>query len=351
MADQDIICERRGASGFALLNRPKALNALNLDMVRALSRALTQWRDDPAVERVVVRGAGERAFCAGGDIRLIHEQGQAGDHAGQLAFWREEYRLNQMIARYPKPFVALMSGIVMGGGAGLSILGSHRVAGETLSFAMPEVSIGFCPDVGATYFLPRLAGSFGVYLGVTGARIVVGDACAAGLVDFFVPSQSFDALSDALTGSGDTDAILARFAAPPPAAKLAPHRATIAACFCAPDIATLLARLDDNDSEFANVTAADLRRKSPSSVAIAFRQMRIGGALSIEEALRVECRIVARIRHTHDLYEGIRAAIIDKDQAPRWDPSRFEALDSATIDAFFAPLGAEELTFPAASPR
>ena len=344
MSEPEIICERRGAAGCVLQNLPGALNALTPGRTRGPSEALGRWAHDPAIARVVVRGAGKRAFCAGGDIRLIYEQGRAGDHASQLAFWREEYQLNQMIARYPKPYVALMDGFVMGGGAGVSIHGSRRIAGDRLGFAMPEVSIGFFPDVGATWFLPRLGG-FGAYLGLTGARIGAGDACAAGLATAFVPSDRFPALAEALTAPGDTDAIIAGFVAPAPEARLAPHHAVFNLFGVAPDPLSLLAGLEGMDDDFARETARGLRSKSPTSVAIGLRQMRLGVDLSIEEALRVEFRIVSRICRMPDLYEGVRAAIIDRTRPAVWSPARFEDIDRAVIDACFAPLGADELTF------
>jgi enoyl-CoA hydratase len=345
MSEPEIICERRGAAGCVLLNRPGALNALTPGMTRALGEALASWADDDAVARVVVRGAGDRAFCAGGDIRLIFEQGRAGDHASQLAFWREEYRLNRLIARYPKPYVALMDGFVMGGGAGVSIHGSHRIAGDRLGFAMPEVSIGFFPDVGATWFLPRLPGGFGAYLGLTGARIGAGDALATGLATAYVPSDRFAALAEALTAPGDTDAIVGRFAAPAPEARLASHRAIFDVFGAAQDPLSLLAGLEGMDDDFARETARVLRTKSPTSVAIGLRQMHIGGDLSIEEALRVEFRIVSRICRMPDFYEGVRAAIIDRSRPAIWSPARFEDIDPVAIDACFDTLGADELTF------
>ena len=183
MSEPEVLVEKRGCAGFLTLNRPKALNALNLGMVRAIAAALDEWERDPAVTRVVVTGAGGRAFCAGGDIRLLYEQGRAGDHAAQLAFWREEYQLNRRIKRYSKPYIALVDGIVMGGGVGVSAHGAHLVAGEGFTFAMPEVGIGFFPDVGATYLLPRLPHRAGVYLAMTGARAHAGDALALGLAD------------------------------------------------------------------------------------------------------------------------------------------------------------------------
>ncbi len=353
MDEAEIICERRGACGFVLFNRPRALNALTPGMTLALAEALAAWERDPAVERVVARGAGERAYCAGGDIRLIYEQGLAGDHAGQLAFWRAEYRLNQTIARYPKPYVALMDGFVMGGGVGVAIHGSHRIAGDKLGFAMPEVGIGFFPDVGATYFLPRLPGALGTYLGLTGARVGAGDAVATGLASAFAPSSRFDDLAEALTKTGDTDAIVAAFSTNAPPPELAAHRRLIDACFGAPDIAGVLRGLDAAAAAgdaFAGATAVALRKMPPTSLAIGLRQMRLGGELSIEEALRVEFRVVSRVCRMPDFYEGIRAAIIDRDGAPKWTPARLEDVDPAVVDACFAPLGADELAFDQGGP-
>jgi len=349
MAMGDIICERRGAAGFVLLNRPQALNALNHEMVRGLDAALEAWARDPAIERVVISGVGGRAFCAGGDIRLMHELGVAGRFDEQLDFYREEYRLNQRIARYPKPYVALLDGYVMGGGVGVSIHGSHRIAGEKLVFAMPEVSIGFFPDVGATCFLPRLPDATGAYLAVTGARIGAGDAVELGLATAHVPSARLLDLALALEAPGDTNAIIAAFSAAPPAGALGPHRALIREAFGPCDVSHLLLRLEGAAAQggaFAAETLALLRAKSPTSVAIGLRQMAEGRGAEIEAALGVEFRIVSRICRMGDFYEGVRAVIIDKDNKPRWSPARLEDVDSSAIDACFAPLGAGELTFP-----
>ena len=346
MSEPDIICEARGAAGCVLLNRPGALNALTHAMVRELARALAAWTRDPRIERVVIRGAGDRAFSAGGDIRVIHDQGMAGNHDAQLTFWREEYELNLAIARYPKPYVALMDGFVMGGGAGVAIHGSHRVASDRLAFAMPEVSIGFFPDVGATYVLPRLPDRFCAWLGITGARIGAGDACHLGLANAFVPAASFSTLADDLAGHGETDAIIARHAAPPPPAAHAEFARVIDDSFGAADMAGVLARLDAATlagSAFAGETARNLRLKSPTSLVIALRQMQIGADLSIEEALRLEFRIVSRVCRMHDFYEGVRATIIDKGSTPRWRPATLEEIDAAMIDECFAPLPGREL--------
>lgn len=347
MSDEpEILCEIRGSAGFVLLNRPKALNALNLSMVRELARALDAWEHDAAVTRIVVTGAGEKAFCAGGDIRSLHDLGKAGQYDEMLAFWREEYILNARIQSYPKPYIALVDGIVMGGGVGLSLHGSHRVAGERWLFAMPEVGIGFFPDVGATYALPRLPDQAGTYLALTGDRVGQADALALGLATHAVPSARMAELAEALTGTEPVDATLARFAVDPGPGKLAPERATIAHCFGAATLPEVLGRLDAKaaaGNAFAARALATIRAKSPISVAIAFEQMRRGVSLGFAEAMQLEFRIVSRIPRGHDFYEGVRAVVIDKDQAPCWRPQTLEELDPAAVAAYFAPLGATEL--------
>ncbi len=343
--------ERRGAAGFILLDRPKALNALTLAMVRAIAEALDAFERDERVARVIVAGAGGRAFCAGGDIRLIYQQGKAGDHAAQLAFWREEYQLNRRIKRYSKPFVALVDGIVMGGGVGLCVHGSHRVASELCVFAMPEVGIGFFPDVGATFALPRLPHRIGAFLVATGLRAEAGDVVALSLAQSFVPSASFGALAGALEGRGSVDEILASFAAPPPPSKIMADAANIESWFARLDrqaILDALASAAEQGSPLARSALAAMQEKSPTSQAIALRQMALGADLSFEDAMRLEFRIVSRICRGHDFYEGVRATIIDKDQSPRWRPGPGEALQEAAIAEYFAPLEAEELTFPEA---
>ncbi len=345
-------CERRGVAGFILLDRPKALNALTPAMGRMIAEALDSFERDERVARVVVASAGGRAFCAGGDIRLIYQLGKQGDHAAQLDFWREEYRLNRRIKRYSKPYVALIDGVVMGGGVGLCVHGSHRVASERCVFAMPEVGIGFFPDVGATFALPRLAHRIGVYLAATGLRAEAGDVVALGLAQSFVPGAAFGELARALEEQGPVDEIIARFAAPPPASTIMAEAAHIESWFARLDrqaILDSLASSAERGSPFARSALAAMREKSPTSQAIALRQMALGAGLSFEEALRLEFRIVSRICRGHDFYEGVRAAIVDKDQSPRWRPGPGEALEESAIAAYFAPLGAEELTFPEAA--
>ncbi|WP_026608382.1 enoyl-CoA hydratase/isomerase family protein [Methylocapsa acidiphila] len=346
MSDPEISCAKEGRCGVIVLNRPDALNALTLPMVREIARALDAWEHDPAVQSVVVKAAGDRAFCAGADIRQLHDLGKAGRFDDQLAFWREEYVLNRRIKLYPKPYVSLVDGIVMGGGAGISIHGSHVVAGEKFSFAMPEVGIGFFPDVGATYFLPRLPGKAGVYIALTGARLTCGDAIAFGLASAHVPSARHEALAGRLIEGQDVSAAIAAEAAPAPESALAGQRHFIDGCFAAKTVAAILDEIDDaayGGSEFAFATFETIRAKSPTSLTIALRQMQIGGSLDIDEALRTEFRIVARVARGEDFYEGVRAAIIDKDHSPAWRPAEIEAVQPADVDTYFAPLTAGEL--------
>jgi len=345
--------ERRGRAGFIVLDRPRALNALTLTMVRAIARGLDDFERDPAVSHVVVVSAGGRAFCAGGDIRRLYEQGRAGDHAAQLTFWREEYILDRRIKRFSKPYVALIDGVVMGGGVGLGMLGSHRIVSERCVFAMPEVGIGFFPDVGATWLLPRLPHRIGVFLAVTGSRADAGDLVALGLATSFTPSSSFPALAQALEGEGDLQETLARYRAPPPPSRLAAQEPAIESAFARFDPAAILASLADQagrGSQFAAEALAAFGEKSPTSQAIALRQMSLGGDLDFETAMAIEYRIVSRICRGHDFYEGVRATIIDKDNRPNWRPGRDEPLPAEAIDAYFAPLGADELTFAQTPP-
>jgi enoyl-CoA hydratase len=348
MTDEaEILFERRGAAGLVTLNRPQALNAVTLVMVRALVARLADWARDPAVTRVIVSGAGGRAFSAGGDIRALYELGRAGRQDEALAFWREEYLLNAFIKRFPKPYVALINGIDMGGGVGVSIHGSHRVAGEKFLFAMPEVGIGFFPDVGATWFLPRMPGETGTFCALTGERLKAGDAVATGLATHHVAAARFAELTDALCTTVPVDAVLGAFAEPPVEAPLAARRAVIDRLFAADRVEDILSALDAEaasggaDAEWAGATAATIREKSPLSLKIALAQMRRGRAWSFDACMRAEFRIVSRVVYGRDFYEGIRAVIIDKGSAPVWRPSRLADVTDAHVEAHFAPLATE----------
>jgi enoyl-CoA hydratase len=341
MIDSDgIICDREGAAGVITLNRPGALNALTLEMVRAMRRSLDSWASDPTVARIVVQAVGDRAFCAGGDIRRLYELGMAGERDEALQFWREEYQLNALIRRYPKPYVALIDGIVMGGGVGVSLHGSHRVAGDRYLFAMPEVGIGFFPDVGATYALPRLPDSAGIYIALTGDRLKNADGLALGLVTATVPSESMASLRAALSAGEPVDAAISahhRDPGPPP---LGEHRKLIAESFGAETVKEILARLDRAaaGSDFARRCAETMRTKSPTSLAIALEQMHRGGAADFDEAMRIEFRIVSRVLSGADFYEGVRTTLIEKGSRPVWKPGSIDDLDPGVVAGYFAPL-------------
>lgn len=348
MSEPEITCEKIGHCGVVTLNRPNVLNALTLNMVREIAAALDLWESDPAVRAVLIRGAGAKAFCAGADIKILYELGRAERYAEQLAFWREEYRLNRRIKLYPKPYVALVDGIVMGGGGGVALHGAHVVAGENFSFAMPEVSIGFFPDVGATFFLPRLPGKMGLYLALTGARASCGDAVACGLASAYAPSPRHAALAQRLIDGEDPAAAIAAEKAPAPESALKSQSHFIDGCFAAPTLLAILEEIDDagyGGSEFALATYDTIRGKSPTSLAIALRQMQIGAKLDIDEAMRIEFRLAARVARGADFYEGVRAAIIDRDNRPIWSPREIEALKPAEVDLYFAPLAEGELDF------
>ena len=342
----EVLFAVRGCAGIITLNRPAALNAVTLTIVRAMRRQLDAWAQDDQVARVIIKAAEGRAFSAGGDVRQLYDWGMAGDDTVRQ-FYREEYALNTLIKRFAKPYIALIDGIVMGGGVGVSVHGSHRVAGSSMMFAMPETGIGLFPDVGGTWFLPRLPGEAGMYLGLTGARIGPADALALGIATHAVPSERFGALEDALTAARDIDACIANFAAPPGEGKLAAHMQAITHCFSGTSVADIVGRLTDNpDQPFGQKTAGIIAGKSPTSLEIAYRQLRAGAKLSFEDCMRLEFRIVSRVLQGSEFFEGIRAIIIDKDNAPRWTPATLEDARARDIDAYFAKLGDEELVFP-----
>jgi enoyl-CoA hydratase len=350
-ARPEVLFERRGAAGIVVLNRPQALNAVTFGMVAALTRQLEEWEVDPAVTRVIVTAAGERAFSAGGDLRALFDLGRAGHHQAALAYWRSEYALNALIKRYRKPYVALIDGIVMGGGAGISIHGSHRVAGDRFAFAMPEVGIGFFPDVGATWFLPRLPGELGLYCALTGERLGGADAVSVGIATHRIASRAFPDLLAGLCGTVPVEALIAAFAEPAGEGSLWARRLAIDRLFTGESVEGILAALDAEaagegaDADFARAAAASIRLKSPTSLKITLAQLRRGRELDFAECMRTEFRIVSRLLLGHDLYEGIRSVIIDKDQAPRWQPSSLEAVSGATVERYFEPL-ADELALP-----
>ncbi len=349
MSEADIAWEKAGRCGVITLNRPRALNALTFDMIMTMRRALDAFAQDSEIRSVVVRSGSSKAFCAGADIKRVAELGKAGQHAEQLAFLSTEYGNCHRIKFYPKPYVALIDGIIMGGGAGIAVNGAYRVVGESVSFAMPEVGIGFFPDVGASHFLSRLPGRIGIYLALTGERAALGDVVALGLATAHVPAARFDALLERLVAGEAADRAIAAEAVAAPASELLAERDVIARSFAAPSLAAILTEIEAAGragSFFAQATLKVLRSRSPTSLAIALRQMQLGARLDFEAALQIEFRIASRIVYGHDFYEGVRARLIDKDHAPRWKPAAVAEIAATDINSYFAPL-AEELEFSA----
>ena len=361
----DVIIRREGAAGVLRLNRPKTINALTLEMVRHVDVALDRFEADAAVALILLEGAGERGLCAGGDIRGLYDSARVGGDLGKV-FWGEEYIVNARIDSYPKPYVAFMDGIVMGGGVGVSVHGSHRVAGDRFRFAMPEVGIGFFPDVGATWFLPRLPGEVGTYCALTGERLDAADGIAAGIATHRVASARFAELADALCGAVPVDAILAKFAESSPSPRLRgegrgrgpdggtgkeepvmARRTAIERMFAAARVEDILYALDSEaasasaDAEWSRLTAAAIRTKAPLSLKIALAQMRRGRTWPFEACMKAEMRIVSRVAYGEDFYEGIRAVIVDKDNRPRWRPTTLAEVTDASVEAHFAPIAAE----------
>jgi enoyl-CoA hydratase/carnithine racemase len=338
----DIRFERIGKAGVVTLTRPKALNAVNHRMVQALSAALSAWEKDSAVELVVIKGEG-RAFSAGGDILDVYEAGRGG--RPKYEFFADEYRLNAQIERYPKPYIALINGIVMGGGVGVSVHGSHRVMTENAVFAMPEVGIGFFPDVGGSHVLPDLGGHFGFYLGLTGNRIRYGDALWSGIATHTVSSEYLDGLLERLCDTGDPGSALREVFRAAPRETAADVVHAIANHFSKPTLKEILASLEQAaaDEPFAAETLATIAKRSPTSLAVAFRQIAAGHTLSMDECMRMEFRILNRMLVGHDFYEGIRATLVDKGSTPEWRPATLDAVRPEDIDAYFASLGEREL--------
>jgi enoyl-CoA hydratase len=355
VTEPEILLERRGGVALVTMNRPKALNTLTLGMYRELDPDLLAWRRDPAVRAVIIRGAGGKAFCAGGDVRDLWKAGQGLNGPDDLksVFFREEYRLIQRVHRLGKPYLALIDGITMGGGAGMSINGSHRVATEKTLFAMPETAIGLFPDVGATHFLNRCPGRIGMYLALSGARINAADMLYAGLATHYVPSARMDEVVEALTHfdwrkgeeGAQVDAALARFAADPGPAPLAEHRDAIDRCFAGGTAEAILEALEREGTDWAMATRDTLLRMSPTSLKVTHRQLTIGRDYDVERALVLEYRLTQHVMQHPDFFEGVRAVLVDKDQAPAWRPARLEEVTEAMVASYFEPIGPNELTF------
>jgi enoyl-CoA hydratase len=342
--NEDILVTVDSGVGLVTLNRPKAINSLTHPMVTALSEALTKWERDDDVHTVVLSGAGERGLCAGGDIVAVYQSAR-GDGVEARRFWYDEYLLNGQIGRYPKPYVALMDGIVMGGGVGVSAHGSVRVVTDTTKMAMPEVGIGFIPDVGGTYLLSRTPGRLGHHAALTGAPFDGADAIAMGFADHYVPHERLADFTSTVIADG-VDAALAAHAIEPPASSLLAQRFWIDDCYAGETIADIVAALRGHDAGPANDAASLIAARSPISLAVALEAVRRAADLdTLEDALRQEYRTSCGALRSHDLVEGIRAQIIDKDRNPKWSPSSVAAITRADIEAYFAPAD-PDLIFP-----
>jgi enoyl-CoA hydratase len=348
----EILLERQGGLGIITLNRPKALNTLSLAMYRVFDPQLIAWGRDRGVAALVVRGAGDRAFCAGGDVRAIYDARDAARGPGDYKadFFREEYRLIQRVHRFPKPYIALVDGITMGGGCGVSINGSHRVASERAIFAMPEVHIGLFPDVGASRFLNLCPGRIGRYLALTGTRVRAADALYCGFATHYVPHERLAALTAALAakasgGRAAIDATIAAFAADPGPATLPGLQQDIDRCFAGGTVEEIVAALKREAAPWAKEALAAMERASPLSLKITLHQLDLGRGMTIEQALALEYRMTQHVMAGHDFFEGIRALLVDRDNKPRWQHASLAEVGEREVASYFESLGERELTF------
>ena len=350
--DVEILFEEKAAIGLITLNRPKALNALTLGMIRAMDQKMREWATKDGIKAVVVRGGGEKAFCAGGDVRAVWNAGKSGDKLTKEFFY-EEYVLNHLIFNYPKPYVALLDGITMGGGVGIAVLGSHRVVSEKTLFAMPETAIGLFPDVGGSWFLNLCPGEVGAYLALTGARLKAADTIATNIATNFVPSDKIDALEAALGVAdyehGDAvaivDMVLAPFEGDAGDTILEKDYALIDTCFGHNNVEEIFTSLEADNSDFAAGALADLQKKSPTSLKISLKQLRDGKNMSFDNCMIMEYRMSQACMAGVDFYEGIRAVLVDKDQSPKWSPANLADVSDELVNKHFESLGAGDLSF------
>ncbi len=344
----DVLIQIEGKAGRIRLNRPKAIHALNTGMCAAMLEALGAWRDDPAVEIVLIDHAEGRGFCAGGDIRMIAESG-AGDGREARDFFRVEYQLNHALFTYAKPVVSFMDGITMGGGVGISQPARYRVATENTKFAMPETGIGLFPDVGGGWYLSRLPGKTGEYLALTGHRLDGAECAALGLASHYLPAAALEGAKARIAADpAAVEAILAELAVPAPEPRIAAHREAIDRLFAADTVEGVFAALEADGGEWSAAQLATLRTKSPQSMKVSLRLVREGRAkASFAEEMAQEFAIGGRVAQSHDFIEGVRALIVDKDNAPEWKPATLEGVSDAMVDAIFAPLPEDEAWTPA----
>jgi enoyl-CoA hydratase len=344
----DLIVREQGALRRITLNRPKALNALTLDMSITMTALLRAWAADPAVGAVLLDGAGERGLCAGGDIRALYDAAKSGGTLPEQ-FWAAEYYLDALIARYPKPFIAVMDGLVMGGGVGLSTHAAHRIVTERSAVALPEVGIGFFPDIGASYWLARTRGFAGTYMALTGERANANDSISCGLADVHIASVELVELPRALAECRSDDEVRARLhalATAPAPGKIGASRRWIDACFGADEVEEILARLAAAKDEAAHAALATMRKMSPTSLKVTLRNIRDAASFKrLEESFKQDYRIALACIAGHDFIEGIRAQIVDKDRNPRWQPDTLEGVTPDIVDRHFESVGELELKF------
>lgn len=343
MSGQELLVERQGLVGCLTLNRPTALNALTLDMVHGITAALNKWRNDPQISAVLIMGTGPRAFCAGGDISDLYTRGKAGDFGFAQEFWRAEYTMNCQIGEYPKPVVTFIHGFCLGGGVGVACHARHRILGETARISLPECGIGLVPDVGGTRLLAQAQPGVGTFLGLTGARMNPRAAIKAGFADAHIPEADWTAAIAALIAAGDP-AVLASFFAPAPAAPGGLPDEALRQIFAAESLGDLLDQLTRSDATGAPEARAALAAASPLALATAFAMLhQLAPAPSLRDALRLEYRAVRRALEAGDFLEGIRARIVDRDNAPHWRHAAPADVTQAEVAAMLAPLGEEEL--------
>jgi enoyl-CoA hydratase len=339
----EVLTRVDGGVGLITLNRPKAINSLNQPMVDALSAILTRWEADDAVRSVVLSGAGDRGLCAGGDVVAVYNSARA-DGAEARRFWHDEYLLDGQVGRFAKPYVSLMDGIVMGGGVGVSAHANTRVVTETSKIAMPEVGIGFIPDVGGAFLLSRAPGALGLHAALTGAPFSGADAIAMGFADHYVPHSELEAFAAAIVSDG-IESALAGHAIEPPPSDLAAQRDWIDECFAGDTVEDIVAALRGHDAGPANDAANLIASRSPIAVSVALQAVRRAAKLEkLEDVLIQDYRVSSASVRSHDLVEGIRAQIIDKDRNPKWSPATLAAVSAADIDAYFAPVD-DDLSF------
>lgn len=344
-----------GCLGLITLNRPSALNSLTMEMCIAIDNKLAEWQQMGHIKAVVIRGEGEKGFCAGGDIRAVYDHGRSGAKKSRNFFFHE-YRMNHRIFHFSKPYIALMHGITMGGGVGVSLHGSHRVGAENLLFAMPETSIGFFPDVGGSYFLPRCTGNTGIYMALTGARLHIADALYAGVVDHLVPKKDFEPLISALaeTKFGDNinmqvSDIISSFSMDVDSMDiykphLLEHRSEINQFFAYESVEAIMEALVKSGNDWCQVIVSTLLKKSPTSLKVTLKQMQFGSQMDFDSCLRMEYRLAQRFLSHPDFFEGIRCALVDRTRSPVWHPDNLEDLTPEIIHGFFEPT-THKLTF------